>query len=79
MSVISLSQSNFTEEVMNSDKPVLIYGTGNGCEKLFFVFERFGIRPAGRVSAQTGTAISRSTCTAIRTIRSGRRAADCWC
>ena len=24
MSVISLSQSNFTEEVMNSDKPVLI-------------------------------------------------------
>ena len=30
-----------------ADKPVLIYGTGNGCEKLFCVFERFGIKPQG--------------------------------
>ena len=30
-----------------ADKPVLVYGTGNGCEKLFCVFERLGIRPQG--------------------------------
>ena len=30
-----------------ADKPVLVYGTGNGCEKLFSVFERFGIKVQG--------------------------------
>ena len=34
-----------------AEKPVLVYGTGNGCEKLFCVFERFGIRPQGIFSS----------------------------
>lgn len=43
-----LAELNFSfTRLAAADKPVLIYGTGNGCEKLFFVFERFGIRPAG--------------------------------
>ena len=30
-----------------ADKPVLVYGTGSGCEKLFCVFERYGISVQG--------------------------------
>lgn len=34
-------------ELAAADKPVLVYGTGNGCEKLFCVFERFDIKVQG--------------------------------
>lgn len=35
------------ERLKNTDKPVFVYGMGDGCLKLFSQFERFGIKPAG--------------------------------